>query len=101
MTTELPRMTCRSSSERVGEGVGEWEYTHHHAEPGLLSIVLLLDGVVQHNVEEYLSRVVISYYGSSTSARGTHVVTSEDTDDFAASVQLDKEPLVEILRRDG
>lgn len=56
--------------------------TYHHAELDLFSAVLLLDGLVQDDVQE-------------------DVVAAQDADDLAAAVELDKQPLVEVLQQAG
>lgn len=56
--------------------------TYHHAELDFLSAILLLDGLVQNDIQE-------------------DVVAAEDADDLAAAVELDKQPLVEVLQKKG
>lgn len=72
--------------------------THNHAEPDLLSAVLLLDCLVQHDVQEDLCLLAFQPLASSMWYWAfPHIVSAEHADDFAAAVELDKEPLVEIL----
>lgn len=56
--------------------------TYHHAKLDLLSAVLLLDGLVQDDVQE-------------------DVVAAQDADDLATAVELDKQPLIEVLQQAG
>lgn len=55
------------------------EGTHDHAQPDLLSAILLLDGLVQDDVQE-------------------HVVAAQNTNDLTAAVELYEQSLVEVLR---
>lgn len=54
-------------------------YTHNHAEPDLFSAILLLHSLVQNNIQE-------------------DVVAAENADDLAAAIQLDEQPLIEVLQ---
>lgn len=56
--------------------------TYHHAKLDLLSAVLLLDGLVQDDVQE-------------------DVVAAQNADNLATAIQLDEEPLVEVLQHVG
>lgn len=56
--------------------------TYHHAELDLLSAILLLDCLVQDDVQE-------------------DVVAAQNADDLATAIQLNEQPLVEVLQHIG
>lgn len=53
-------------------------YTYNHPKSDLLSAILLLDSLVQNDIQE-------------------DVIATQNSDDLAAAVQLDKQSLVEVL----
>lgn len=53
-------------------------YTHDHAEPDLVATILFLHSLIQDDVQE-------------------NIVSTENTNDLAAAVELDKQALVEVL----
>ena len=68
---------------------------YHHPEPDLLSTGLLLYCIIQYNIQKdlaSLSAMLHHQHGDRTC-----IVTSQDPNYFAATVQLHKQPLVEVL----
>lgn len=71
------------------------EETDHHSQSNLLTTILLLYCIIQHNVQENLVHPLA--YSSFISPRKTHIVTSQHPNNLPASIQLHKEPFVEVL----
>jgi len=69
--------------------------TYHHAQLHLLASILLLDRIVQDNVQKDLAHLSTSI--RKPSRRATDIVSTEDTNDLAAAIELDEQPLVEVL----
>lgn len=95
MTTELPRITY-GKLETAFREEGLALVTYHHAQSDLLSTVLLLHSIVQHNVQEDLedSSAGVPY---ASRIGVTYIVATQDAEDFAAAVQLNEQSLVEVL----
>lgn len=68
-------MLCRDGTKEKRA-----ETAYDHAQPDLLSTVLLLDSLVQDDVQK-------------------DVISAEDANDLSTAVQLNEQSLVEILRR--
>jgi hypothetical protein len=85
MTTEFPRITygrvvswcfavvCGPRDQRSSV-----PSTYHHAQADLLAAILLLHRVIKNDVQE-------------------DIVSSENSNDLAASVELDEQLLVKVL----
>ena len=72
--------------------------SYHHAQPSFLSAVLLLHGVVENNVQEDLGAAsALCIYAGMRDVGGTYIIAAQNTNNLAASVQLDKQALVEVL----
>lgn len=100
MTTEFPRMTCRQgtvSPDSLREPITternippcRAELSHHRPSPP------------RHRPEQ-CSRIpgrgVSTWmYADTRDVSGTYIVAAQDTNNLAASVQLDKQALVEVL----
>lgn len=66
-------------SIKARRGLETERTTYNHAQPDLLATILLLDRFVQNDVQE-------------------DIVTSQHANDLSAAVELDEQPLVEILQ---
>ena len=84
--------------------------TYNHANADLLATFLLLYGVVENNVQEDLKIVsILLQFGScrgveswrrrtrGVSRTGTNIISTKNTNNLAAAVQLNEQSLVEIL----
>lgn len=103
MTTELPRMTCNQISqrydlERSAKG-HKHGMTHNLADSNLLSVRLLFYRIVEDNVQEDLEAHVSCADSSSDVAKPemTYIVSTENANNLAATVQLNEEATVKVL----
>ncbi len=71
--------------------------TYNHAQSNLLCALLLFEGIVQNNVQEDLCVEVSKGMQTLRRISFAYIVSAQDTNDFAAAVQLDKQALVEVL----
>jgi hypothetical protein len=68
----------------------------NHAELDLLAVILLLDSIVQNDIQENLGVKLVCRRLQNTE-RDSYIVSTEDANDLAAAIELDKQPLVEVL----
>ena len=66
--------------------------TYHHAQAGLLAALLLLNRLVEDNVQEDLfdavSATLLRKHHGTGKGSATYIVSPENANDLAASVQL-------------
>lgn len=104
MTTELPRMT-------YSHGQLDWTTmlmleatrtgrTYDLTDSDFLTAGLFFYRVVEHNVKENLQDGVscAGCVGGKRRLELTHIVSTENTNNLSASVELDEETTVKVLR---
>lgn len=70
--------------------------TYNHPNLHFLTTFLLLNCIVQHNIQEDLF-MRISYGIWERTPEATNIVTSQNTNNLSAAIQLNKQPLIEVL----